>query len=51
MKRTLSTASPAISYTAVAQTTDFGTTQTAVSVRVYQLSAAAGRGSGRAAVI
>ena len=36
--------SPTASYTAANQTTDFGSPQASVSVRVYQLSAAVGRG-------
>lgn len=36
--------SPTASYTAAQQTTDFGSTQSSVSVKVYQMSAIIGRG-------
>ena len=51
VKRTLASASPSITYTAADQTTDFGSPQAAVSVRVYQISAFAGRGTGRTATL
>lgn len=44
VKRTISTASQAASYTAAQQISDFGATQTAVSVAVYQINAVIGRG-------
>ena len=43
--RTLSAAAPNAAYSAAQQTTDFGSPQASVSVVVYQLSAAVGRGS------
>jgi hypothetical protein len=44
-------ASPAASYPAADQTTDFGAPQAAVAVRVFQISAAVGRGVPREAVL
>jgi hypothetical protein len=47
--RTLAGSTPAVTYTADAQTTDFGAPQSSISIAVYQLSAAVGRGlAGRA---
>lgn len=43
--RTLTAAGPEAVYSAADQTADFGSTQAAVSVRVYQLSDAVGRGN------
>jgi hypothetical protein len=51
VKRTLSAATPVVTYTAAQQTTDFGAPQSSVSLRVYQLSASAGRGTPRAATL
>ncbi|MDE3060247.1 MAG: glycoside hydrolase TIM-barrel-like domain-containing protein, partial [Pseudomonadota bacterium] len=46
-----SLASPTASYTAAQQTTDFGSPQASITVNVYQLSAAVGRGyAGNASV-
>src|SRR5581483_9581807 len=42
--RTLSATSPAATYTAAQQTADFGSAQSSVAVRVYQISATVGRG-------
>jgi len=42
--RTLSASSPAALYAAADETTDFGSAQSSLSVRLYQLSAAVGRG-------
>lgn len=42
--RTLSSASPSVTYTASDQTTDFGAPQASVDVRIHQLSATVGRG-------
>jgi hypothetical protein len=42
--RTLSSTSAAITYTAAQQQTDFGSVQTAITFRIFQLSAAVGRG-------
>jgi hypothetical protein len=44
VRRTLSTVSPAVRYTAAQQQADFGTPQTSLSLRLYQLSALIGRG-------
>src|SRR3990167_878117 len=44
VKRTLTAATPSFSYTAAQQTTDFGAPQAAITVNIYQLSAAVGRG-------
>ena len=47
--RTLTSASPALTYTAADQTTDFGGPQTTISIAIHQLSGAVGRGfAGRA---
>jgi hypothetical protein len=51
VKRTIASTLPSALYTAAQQTADFGAPQAAVSVRVHQISAAAGRGSGRAALV
>ncbi len=49
--RTISASTPTASYSAASQTTDFGSPQSSVSVRVYQLSAIVGRGyAGNASV-
>ena len=51
MVRTLSSATPSVTYSATDQTTDFGAPQGAVDLAIYQLSAAVGRGfAGRATV-
>jgi hypothetical protein len=42
--RTLAVTSPAATYTAADQTTDFGSTQSSIILRIYQLSADIGRG-------
>jgi len=49
--RTLAASSPAVAYTAAQQTADFGAPQSALAVRVYQLSAVAGRGAPAAATV
>jgi hypothetical protein len=51
VKRTLTATSPSVIYTAAQQATDFGSTQGAVSVRVYQMSQVFGRGAVRAAMV
>ena len=43
--RTVAAASPTVTYTAAQQTADFGSVQSAIALRVYQLSAATGRGA------
>ncbi len=42
--RTIAATSPTVAYTAAEQTADFGSPQAAVAVKVYQISAAVGRG-------
>jgi hypothetical protein len=49
--RTIAVTSPAANYTAGQQTADFGTPQSSVAVRVYQLSATVGRGWPAAATL
>jgi hypothetical protein len=51
VKRTLVSSTPSVTYTAAQQLTDFGTLPSAVSVRVFQLSAVWGRGWPRDAVV
>lgn len=45
LKRTLTSSTPTVAYTAAQQTTDFGGTQATIYVKVYQLSATMGRGA------
>lgn len=42
--RTIAATTPTASYSAAQQVADFGSAQSSVSVRVYQLSASVGRG-------
>lgn len=51
VKRTVAVASPVVVYTQAQQVADFGSAQAAVTVRVYQVSASFGRGSGKSAVV
>ena len=51
VKRTLSTASPSVLYAEAEQVADFGGVQPGYTVRVHQMSATFGRGSGRTAVV
>jgi hypothetical protein len=51
VKRTLSSSSPTVTYTAAEQTTDFGSPQPSLSIRVYQLGAAWGRSAPAAATV
>ncbi len=51
VKRTIETIVPTANYTAAEQTLDFGAPQTAVTVRVHQLSATYGRGAVAVAVV
>lgn len=44
IKRTLTSATPAVTYTSAQQVTDFGSNQTSITFKVYQLSATVGRG-------
>lgn len=49
--RTLSAITPAAEYSAADQITDFGSPQSSVNIRVYQLSATVGRGYGVAGMV
>jgi hypothetical protein len=51
VKRTLSATTPTASYTAAQQTTDFGSAQSAVNVRIYQISSLVGRGFAASATV
>ena len=42
--RTIKISSPTASYSAADQTTDFGSAQSSIDVKIYQLSAVVGRG-------
>ncbi|MCY1363315.1 hypothetical protein D9M69_500720 [compost metagenome] len=44
VKRTITANSPAFTYSAANQTTDFGSPQAAITFRIYQLSSVVGRG-------
>ena len=49
--RTLTATSPTVSYSAVNQATDFGSVQSSVNAKVYQISATVGRGIAGVATI
>lgn len=49
--RTVSTASPAATYTAAEQVADFGAPQAAIRMRVQQISDTVGRGTAREAIL
>lgn len=49
--RTITASSATASYTAAQQTTDFGSPQSAISIKVYQLSATVGRGIAASATV
>ena len=49
--RTIATTSSSATYSAADQVADFGTPQSACTIRVYQIAAGYGRGTARAAVI
>ena len=49
--RTIDVSSPSVSYSAAQQVADFGTTQTLLSVNIYQISALVGRGIAGYAII
>ena len=51
IQRTMTATAPSAVYTAAQQVSDFGSAQSAVSVRVYQTNARFGRGTGRAATV
>lgn len=44
VKRTITATTPSVLYTSAMQVTDFGSTQSSVTVNIYQLSAVVGRG-------
>lgn len=44
VKRTISSVAPAITYTSAQQVEDFGSAQASITMRIYQLSTAVGRG-------
>lgn len=50
IKRTLTSSTPAVTYSAANQVTDFGSPQTSIAVVVYQLSVTHGRGAGKEAM-
>lgn len=51
VKRTLTATSPSVVYAAADQTTDFGSAQASISVKIYQLSDRVGRGYAAAASV
>jgi hypothetical protein len=51
VKRTLTATSPSATYTATQQTADFGSPQSSISLRIFQMSATRGRGTPREAVV
>lgn len=51
VRRTIAASTPSLVYSAAEQTADFGAPQSAVSVRVYQLSQTFGRGTPSVAVV
>jgi hypothetical protein len=51
VKRTLASNAPSVVYPLAAQIADFGGVQAAYAVRVHQMSAATGRGTGRTALV
>jgi hypothetical protein len=51
VKRTIAVNAPAAIYTAAEQIADFGAPQASIAIKVYQLSAAVGRGRPAAATL
>lgn len=51
VKRTISSTTEAFSYSAANQTTDFGSPQSAIKVKIYQMSSVVGRGYPREATL
>ena len=51
MVRTLAATSPAATYTSADQTADFGSPQSSIALRIYQMSATRGRGTPREATV
>lgn len=49
--RTINTSSPSVVYTAAMQTADFGSAQSSITIRVYQMSVLYGRGEVREATL
>jgi hypothetical protein len=51
VKRTIVATTPGCAYSAAQQTADFGSSQSTVSIAVYQMSAAYGRGTPKTATV
>jgi hypothetical protein len=51
VKRTLTATSPGATYTAAQQTADFGSPQSSISLRIFQIGATRGRGTPRDATV
>ena len=51
VRRTISVSTPSANYSADQQLTDFGALQDSISVRIYQISSAIGRGHAGEATI
>jgi hypothetical protein len=51
VKRTISATMPSAIYSTADQTADFGAPQSACTIRLYQLAAGYGRGTGRTAIV
>ena len=51
VKRTLASTSPSVLYTQAQQIADFGSVQSAVNLKIYQMSALTQRGAARAAIV
>ena len=45
LKRTMTSATPSVTYTSAMQVADFGSNQAALAVKIYQISATVGRGA------
>ena len=51
IKRTLTSTTPTVAYSAANQVTDFGSAQSAITVAVYQINAVIGRGQVKQAIV
>ena len=51
VKRTLTAATTSVAYSSAMQLTDFATTQSSISIKIYQISAAWGRGTPASAIV
>lgn len=51
VKRTLTSTTPMVAYSAANQVTDFGSAQSAITVAVYQINAVIGRGQVKQAIV